>query len=268
MIKSLNDERILKMKHNLLPKDVHVFVVNIGSVSYSRKAIINFVFGVLSCLVIFGTVGCVHARSSSREVIDLKSEVARLQIRCDELERNQGNLQEKIDSSLKSLNALMYDLQNKFSAFGDTAQKLEIAADVKNDDKSSSVVLPSSLYQSAYSDYSMGKYDLAYSAFQSFVDKYPDDVLAVESQFYMGECLYSRKMWSEALIEYGKVKDCYKKSYLVPAAMLKIALCYEKLGKNDDAENTFSFILENFPQSSESLMARGKIKTYRNVQST
>ncbi|GHT25062.1 hypothetical protein AGMMS49953_09020 [Endomicrobiia bacterium] len=57
----------------------------------------------------------------------------------------------------------------------------------------------------------MAKFDLAYSGFQSFADKYPNAELVPQAQFYMGECFYSMSMWDKALEEYKKVEQRYKK---------------------------------------------------------
>jgi len=116
-----------------------------------------------------------------------------------------------------------------------------------------------SLYQSAYADFSIGKFNLAYSGFQSFVNNYPKTNLAAEAQFYMGECLYSCNMWEKAIEEYNRVEQNYLNSKLVPSARFKEALCYESLGKTAKTNSILLSILEDFPQSYESLTAKKKI---------
>ncbi|WP_096525517.1 tetratricopeptide repeat protein [Candidatus Endomicrobiellum trichonymphae] len=113
----------------------------------------------------------------------------------------------------------------------------------------------------------MAKFDLAYSGFQSFADKYPNAELVPQAQFYMGECFYSMSMWDKALEEYKKVEQRYKKrSDLVSSARLKIALCCQKLDKNEEAIRMFSSIIKDFPQSPESLTAKESIEIYNNAQ--
>ncbi|MDR0800315.1 MAG: tetratricopeptide repeat protein [Endomicrobium sp.] len=205
------------------------------------------------------TVGCVPLNSSV--ITDLRGEVSQLQIQYRELWQDHVDLYAKVDSAyvtLDVLNALIQDLQNKISVLKQTIHDFKITSSKKS--KSGRSVMPSSLYQNAYSDYSMGKFDLAYSGFQSFTDKYPNAELAPQSQFYMGECFYSMSMWEKALEEYRKVEQHYNKSSLVPSARLKVALCCEALGKNDEAADIFSSILKDFPQSPESLTAKEKIK--------
>lgn len=217
----------------------------------------------LFCFIIIVCSGCIPL--NSRDVTDLKGEVAQLQIECKELKQNRVDLHAKVDStvnSLESLNALVYELQNKISLLNQTIK--DFKPDLDN--KTNSIVLPTSVYQSAYSDYVSGNYELAYSGFQSFIEKYPNAELAAQAQFYLGECFYSRKMWSNAIKEYEKVEGLYSKSNLVASAQLKIALCYENLGMKQEALKLFSLIVNNFPKSPEFLTAKEKIKTYTNAE--
>ncbi|MDR2351276.1 MAG: tetratricopeptide repeat protein [Endomicrobium sp.] len=215
----------------------------------------------LFCFIIIFIVCSSCIPLNSRDVTNLKGEVAQLQIECKELKQNRVDLHAKIDSavnSLESLNALVYELQNKISL-------KDFKPDLDN--KANNIVLPSSVYQSAYSDYVSGNYELAYSGFQSFIEKYPNAELAPQAQFYLGECFYSRKMWSNAIKEYEKVEGrLHSKSNLAASVHLKIALCYENLGMRREALKLFSLIVYNFPKSPEFLTAKEKIKIYTNAE--
>jgi tol-pal system protein YbgF len=221
----------------------------------------------LFCSAIIACSGCIPL--NSRDITDLKGEVAQLQIECKELKQNRDDLCTKVESavnSLETLNILVQELQNKIFLLTQTEKDLKPDSDKKANGNNTVAVLPSSVYQSAYSDYSIGKYELAYSGFQSFLEKYPKAELAPQAQFYLGECFYSRKMWSNAVKEYEKVEELYSKSNLVVSAKFKIALCYENLGMKQKTLKLFSSIVKNFPKSPESLTAREKIKIYTNVE--
>jgi tol-pal system protein YbgF len=211
--------------------------------------------------------GCVTLNSNA--IVNLKSEVSQLQMRDKELRENQADLYMKVDSTyvmLDVLSASLQDLQSKISVLNQAIHDLKVVTGKKSKSINQSV-LPSSVYQNAYSDYSMGKFELAYSGFQSFVDKYFNAELAPQAQFYMGECFYSISMWDKALEEYKKVEQHYKKrSDLVSSARLKIALCCQKLDKNEEAISMFSSIIKDFPQSPESLTAKENIEIYNNAQ--
>lgn len=205
---------------------------------------------------------------ANQEVTGLKGELAQLQIQFKELQRNHADLYAKADTefvTLDVLSASVQDLQTKVSNLTQKIHDLETSAKKKNRD-TGEAVLPSDIYQNAYSDYSMGKYELAFKGFQSFIDKYPNAELAPQAQYFMGECFYSQSRWQQALDEYRKVEQKYPRSEQTAPSRLKIALCYELLGKKSQAMNVFGSIVKDFPQSSEALTAKEKIRIYNNAQ--
>ncbi|MDR1940989.1 MAG: tol-pal system protein YbgF [Endomicrobium sp.] len=223
----------------------------------------------LAILICSSFAGCVSPIVSQQNVTDLKGEVAQLQIQFKELQQKHADLYARADASFVTLDVLaasIQDLQNKVSSLTQTVQDLQITVKKNAQNERAESVLPSDLYQNSYSDFSMGKYDLAYEGFKSFTDKYPKAELAPQAQFYIGECFYSKSQWEKALAEYQKIEKNYKKSDLVSPARLKIALCYENLGKQNDAMNMFGSIVKDFPQSPESLTAKEKIRKYNNAQ--
>ena len=223
----------------------------------------------LICLAMMTcSIGCIPLSSNSRGINELREELAQLQIEHRELKQNQADLYAKVDSSvttIDALNAATQDLQNKLSLLNQSLQDSTMNPDKKSINDYDSV-LPSSVYQSAYGDYSMGKFELAYSGFQSFVENYPNAELAPQAQFYMGECFYSREMLDQAVAEYKKVESDYEKSNFVPSERLKIALCYNRLGKQNESLDVFSSIVNDYSQSPEALTAKEKIKKYNNAK--
>ena len=214
----------------------------------------------------FAVSGCVPG--SNQEITDLKGEVAQMQIQFRELQRNHADLYAKADAEFVTLDVLaasIQDLQRKVSALTQKIQDLEVVAGKKKREDGDSV-LPSDIFQNAYSDYSMGKYELAFKGFQAFVDKFPNAELAPQAIYYTGESLYSRSKWQEAIDEYQKVEQKYPRSEQVAPARLKIALSYELLGKKSQAMNVFGSMVKDFPQSSEALTAKEKIRIYNNAQ--
>lgn len=222
----------------------------------------------LICLAMTCGIGCVPLSCGSCGVNELKGELAQLQIEHRELKQNQADLYAKVDSSIATidvLSAALQDLQDRLSLLSQGLQDSTMSQNKKSINDYDSA-LPSSVYQSAYGDYAMGKFEIAYSGFQSFVEKYPDAELASQAQFYAGECFYSREMWNQAMAEYEKVESNYKKSNFVPSARLKIALCYNRLGNQNESLDIFSSIVNDYPQSPEALTAKEEIKKYSNAK--
>jgi tol-pal system protein YbgF len=220
----------------------------------------------LLCLVFTICYGCIPL--NSRDITELKGQIAQLKIEFEELKQNREELLNKISSTVYSLEINgARELRNEVSSLNQSVENSKLDVDNKvNESKTIASVLPSRVYHSAYSDYVAGRYDLAYNCFQSFVEKYANAELAPQAQFYLGEILYSREMWQNAIKEYKKIEELYSKSSLVASAKLKIALCYENLGMEQEAVKIFSSIAENFTSSPEFLTAKEKMKIYNNVE--
>jgi tol-pal system protein YbgF len=203
----------------------------------------------------------------SKDITNLKEDVSQMQIEYRELKQNHADLYAKVDyysSIIDTLNANILDLQNKISFLSQTIDDLEYKLGKTKSKNNDTVLLPSSLYQRAYSDYLTGKFELAYSNFKSFIEKYPNSELAAQAQFYMGECFYSKNMYIEAIPEYKKVQQDYEKSNCVPSARLKMALCYEKTNNYASAFKVFKSIIADFPKSQEAITSEEKLKKHNN----
>jgi tol-pal system protein YbgF len=211
--------------------------------------------------------GCASFPLKSKDIVVLKEDVSELQIEYRELKQNHADLYAKVDSYASMtdiLNANILDLQNKISFLSQTIDDLEASVTKTKSEKYDGVLLPSSLYQRAYGDYLTGKFELAYSNFKSFVEKYNNAELAPQAQFYMGECLYSRNMYTEAIVDYKKVEQNYKESIFIPASRLKMALCYEKTANHALALKIFKSIIRDFPKTQEAITSQDKLKSFNN----
>jgi TolA-binding protein len=72
--------------------------------------------------------------------------------------------------------------------------------------------------------------------------------LAGNCQFWIGECLYSKRQYEAALAEYEKV-FAFPKSYKTDAAQYKIGLSYLILKKYPEARDGFNRLISAYPSS-------------------
>jgi len=216
-------------------------------------------------ICLFLSAGC--ATVPQAEIGDLKKEVAQLQIKYNQMETRQADLYSKYEAGLVSndaLTAINQELFKKISQLSQKIQDLEIIQKkaASSQSGSASVQTPTSAYQNAYNDYLIGKYELAFNGFKSFIKKYPDHELASKVQYYIGECLYSQNNWKDAYEEYKKTEELYQGSEFGASARLKMALCLELLGRKQDAQIVFKSILVDYAKSPEAFTAKEKLKTY------
>ncbi len=230
-----------------------------GSVVYSLA-----VAGFLS----FFLSGCV---ATSQEMGDLREDIYQLQLKLNEVQRNQADIASKMDTfgtNMKSLSLELGDTQNRMSLLGqrldDLESNLSQSMNKLSQQLSGSALSvpppPSEVYRIAYSDFSKGKYELAVTGFRTYLEKYPQGELADQAQYYIGECYYSQSDWNKALEEFDAVEKNFPRSNLIPAARLKYALSLEQKGETQESRKVLQALVNDFPNSPESFTAQEKLR--------
>ena len=230
-------------------------------------------FKVLAALFpILFLLGCMEQVASQSDIDYLKKEVSKLQLKYAALEAKQAEMYSKYDENLVNTDvssASIQELYKKTSKLSQDLKDLEVA--VKNQksgsDSSKNMQLPSKMYENAYNDFLLSKYEVAIVGFKSFLKQYKDHDLAEQAQYYIAESLYSQEKYSEAYEEYKKVEEEYSQSKLIPAARLKMALCLELLNRKNDAVIILQTILTDYPKTAEAFTAKEKMKIYTNDKS-
>jgi len=119
---------------------------------------------------------------------------------------------------------------------------------------------PMEVYQAAYRDYQRGNYDLALAGFRDFLARYPESELAANTEYWIGESLYSQKKYSEAIEEFNRVVNKYPKSDKAPGALLKKGYAYLALNDRPRAIVQFQYVVHEYPNSRESALAKDRLK--------
>ncbi|MCX5779065.1 MAG: outer membrane protein assembly factor BamD [Elusimicrobia bacterium] len=225
-------------------------------------------------IVSLGTLclsGCI---ATSKEMIDLRDDIAQLQVKLTEVQRNQADLSLKMDTMNGSMGVLTSALQETQNHMSLLSQRLDdVEANIsqrvgKLSDQSAPPSVasrmgleptPSDLYRMAYSDFSRGKYDVAITGFKSYLEKYSKGELAPQAQYYLGESYYSRSEWQNALDQYECVEKLFPRSEVVSPTRLKKAQCLELLGKKGESGDMFKSIIKDFPGSQEAIIAQEKL---------
>ncbi len=118
---------------------------------------------------------------------------------------------------------------------------------------------PDQLFAAAYGDYSRGNYDLAVSEFRQYVETYPSSEMADNAQYWIGECLLSKKQYNEAIVEFDKLSMLFPKGDKVPGARFKKGVALMELGQADAARAEFTALTKLYPRSNEATLARQQL---------
>lgn len=185
-----------------------------------------------------------------------------------------GRVKEDVEVRLKVLEEKRKSLEEKIKEMEDRLKGVEGKIKQAELEKSSPAkeVLPEAkrlsagmgdLYKVAYETFQRGDFEGARKKFGAFLKQYPNAELSGNAQFWIGETYYQKKDFEKAILEYEKAISKYPESSKIPAALFKQALSFLELGDKTNARNLLRRVIERFPHSEQSEMAKKKLETIK-----
>jgi tol-pal system protein YbgF len=108
---------------------------------------------------------------------------------------------------------------------------------------------PKQLYETAYGYLLQRDYGAAEAAFDEFLRRHPNDPLAGNAQYWLGESLYVRGQYRAAAGAFLKGYQTYSRSAKAPENLLKLAMSLQKLGQKDAACSSYNELASKFPSA-------------------
>ncbi len=118
---------------------------------------------------------------------------------------------------------------------------------------------PRELYSQAYADYARGNYDLATQGFSEYIRNYPGTDFTDNAQYWIGECLYGKKLYAEAIEAWNVLFRDYPSSDKLPDARVKKGMALEKQGRRSQALIEYRYVVDRFPNSPAARIARERL---------
>jgi tol-pal system protein YbgF len=115
------------------------------------------------------------------------------------------------------------------------------------------------LYQSALRDYNSARYDVAGSEFGDVLRFYPQDDLAGNAQFYLGEIAYRQGNYPAAIKAYDATVEQYSGNPKIPAAQLRKGEALIALNQKDAGVRELRSLIQRYPQTPEAQQARSRL---------
>ena len=107
------------------------------------------------------------------------------------------------------------------------------------------------------------RYDDAARAFAKFLKKYPNDPLAPNAQYWLGEANYVSQHNAEALQAFELVVSRFPDSTKAPGALFKIGRLQQAAGNKSAARASFERVLTDYPESPAAGLARQRLEQLR-----
>jgi tol-pal system protein YbgF len=172
----------------------------------------------------------------------------------------------KLGDALKTQEATLKARDDELKQLRDTIQTTQKAlAELPPSEAAPEVVVGESEavrrdYEAARRALEKKDYKLAVGRFKDFLKKHAKSKLAVNAQYWLGECHYALREFDQAIIEFDAVRRKYPQGDKVPAALLKQGYAFAELGEKVNARLILQEVVEKYPQSSEAAKAKLKLK--------
>jgi TolA-binding protein len=201
--------------------------------------------------------------------------MARLGTRLDELGREAGQLQGRVDELRRRIDTLALQFETVGAPAGSGSAQPAPATVAQR--PTTPGAQASDLYQTAYIDFTRGHYNLAIAAFREYVRLYPGTPLTEKAQYWIGESHFSLarahqargeadravQELERAVQEFRRVVIAYPRGDRVPAAIYKEALALSELGQLQLAEARLQFLVDQFPSTEEAAQAKDELARLR-----
>ncbi len=122
---------------------------------------------------------------------------------------------------------------------------------------------PQARYQYAFSQLRQANYAEAELALRSFIKQHPDDPLAGNAQYWLGETYYVRGDYRNAAVTFAEGYKNYPDGQKASDNLLKLGLSLSSLGATDDACATFSELARRYPNAPSSITRRVSLESQK-----
>jgi tol-pal system protein YbgF len=120
---------------------------------------------------------------------------------------------------------------------------------------------PQQLYDTAYGDYTKGRYELAIAGFQEYIERYPSTDLSDNAQYWIGESHFSERKFDDAIRDFDTLLKRWPQSDKAAAALLKKGLALQELNRRPEAIVALQYVIHEYPGSDEARLARQRLSS-------
>ena len=107
------------------------------------------------------------------------------------------------------------------------------------------------LYDEAIKKLQEGDYAAAERGFKTFIQRNPQNKLAGNAQYWLGETYYARRDYNSALTAFAEGYKVYKTSPKGPDNLLKLGITMSVLGRKPDACAVFARFSQDYPRATD-----------------
>lgn len=115
-------------------------------------------------------------------------------------------------------------------------------------------------YKQAFNLLKERRYGQAISAFQRFLEAYPNSPYRANAQYWLAEANYVSRNYPVAATEFRKVIEEHSDSGKLPDASLKLGFTYYEMGEWDKAREALKAVQQRYPDTTVSRLAAQRLQ--------
>lgn len=118
-------------------------------------------------------------------------------------------------------------------------------------------------YENAFQLLKDSKYQEAITAFTNFQEQFGNSKYGDKAQYWLAETHYVNLDYKNAAAEYEKILTLYPESSKTSHALLKLGFCYQELGNQEQAANSFTKVINLFPGTTAAQLANDRLRNIK-----
>ena len=114
------------------------------------------------------------------------------------------------------------------------------------------------LYQQGLEAFNAGQYDKAEADFSDVLNRFSQDKLAANAQYWLGAVYYAQKNYAKAAVAFGKGYEKYKDGAKGAESLYKLGMAMNQLNKKEEACAALTNVAKEFPKADKTLLDKAK----------
>ena len=203
----------------------------------------------------------VHEQGMAKLRADILTETESIEGRLDQLDAQLADMGDRLDRISRRVGAGRGDITPvKTDSPPPGTRPESTGTDSVMPGRDTVGVTEDQLYNTAYLDFTRGKYDVAIGEFRRYLESYSQTDNSDNAQYWIGECFYSLGKLDSAEVGFRQVVMAYPQGNKVPAAEYKLGLVYLAQNRKPEAKNQFRKVVQDYAGSNEAKLAQDRLR--------
>jgi len=202
-----------------------------------------------------------HAEETARLRADVLTDLETIDARLDQLDARVADVGDRLDRISRRVGAGRGDITPVKPESLPGAQPVPAKPDTARPVPDTVGLTEDQLYNTAYLDFTRGKYEVAISEFRRYLASSPGSDNADNAQYWIGECFYSLGKQDSAEAGFKQVIVGYPDGNKAPAAEYKLGLVYIAQNRRAEAANQLRRVVKEYPGTNEAKLAQDRLQT-------